>query len=77
MKWPEDITEAKKVQEVLKKKVRITPLRKSKDYTWLHEYISNSRTLEEGGFYLKEDKERSVSRLDERLRLLPYHPAVY
>lgn len=32
MKWPEDITEAKKVQEVLKKKVRITPLRKSPEY---------------------------------------------
>jgi deoxyribonuclease V len=29
MKWPEDITEAKKVQKVFKKKVRITPLRKS------------------------------------------------
>jgi len=32
MKWPEDITEAKKVQKVLKKKVRITPLRKSPEY---------------------------------------------
>ena len=32
MKWPEDITEAKKVQKVLKKKIRITPLRKSPEY---------------------------------------------
>ncbi|MDH5767498.1 MAG: deoxyribonuclease V [Nitrospirota bacterium] len=32
MKWPKDIARAKKVQEVLKKKVRITSLRKSLEY---------------------------------------------
>lgn len=32
MKWPKDINGAKKVQEVLKKKVKIISLRKSPEY---------------------------------------------
>jgi deoxyribonuclease V len=32
MKWPKNITEAKEIQEVLKKKVSIIPLRKSPEY---------------------------------------------
>ncbi|MFZ6017012.1 MAG: deoxyribonuclease V [Nitrospirota bacterium] len=32
MKWPEDITEAREIQEILRKKVRIIPLRKSPEY---------------------------------------------
>ncbi|MEW6675856.1 MAG: deoxyribonuclease V [Nitrospirota bacterium] len=32
MKWPEDITEAREIQEILRKKVRIISLRKSPEY---------------------------------------------
>lgn len=32
MRWPEDITEAREIQEIFRKKVRIVPLRKSPEY---------------------------------------------
>ncbi|MBI5188410.1 MAG: endonuclease V [Nitrospirae bacterium] len=32
MRWPEDITEAREIQEILRKKVRIVPLRKIPEY---------------------------------------------